>query len=135
MHPSFLRLNEEYQLRVIRDDHELSEASLIVSRLICSESPDAGEAEYIEVLSELIWAYEQKTDVIDSANDSGAITEVNALIEERKLLQNRASVMERCLSDGTQECPGERADKRIQLTAMKLYIDALTSRIVRFSEE
>lgn len=62
------------------------------------------------------------------------MSELDALIEEKTQLQNRASVLERCLSDGTQECPGERADKRIQLTAMKLYIDALTSRIVRFSK-
>lgn len=134
MHGSYVSLCLDYPLRAVTNDEQLTAAMSVIDLLVKKNQLNDGEQEYLNTISDLVWAYEQKNDADDSANDSGAIIEVKALIKERTQLQKRASVLRKCLNDDSSECPNERADKRVQLSAMWLYINTLTSRIVRFSE-
>lgn len=61
---SYLALIREFPLRRLRSDEDLVAAIAIVDRLIVKNELDAGESDYLDVLSDMIHAYEAATDPI-----------------------------------------------------------------------
>ena len=56
----FLALNRRFPSRPIRTDEDLARANAIVAGLVAREDLDAAEDDYLDVLGDLVWKYEEE---------------------------------------------------------------------------
>lgn len=82
----YLELIRQFPLRPIRTKTELAAATAILDRLFGHEHADAGEADYVDVLSDLVDAFERQNDPKYDV-DASAIEVVRHLMEERGMNQ------------------------------------------------
>jgi HTH-type transcriptional regulator/antitoxin HigA len=65
---SYLRLVLAFPLSSIRSDRHLDEAQKVMDRLLAKLQPDAGEAMYLDALSDLVAVYEDAHHPIEAAS-------------------------------------------------------------------
>jgi HTH-type transcriptional regulator/antitoxin HigA len=102
----YLELIQLFPLRPIRTKAELDAATRILDRLFGREDADAGEADYLDVLSDLVDAYERENDPNYDAHATGREV-LQSLMEEHGMKQSTlaaklgisASAMSLILSD------------------------------------
>ena len=82
----YLELIQKFPLRRIRTKAELSAATGILDRLFGKEDADAGEADYLDVLSDLVDSYERRNDPNYDAQATG-IEVLRALMQEHEMSQ------------------------------------------------
>lgn len=83
----YLALIREFPLRPIRTKAELAAATAILDRLFGREDVDQGEADYLDVLSDLVDSYERENDPHYDSQASG-LEVLRALIEEHGMKQS-----------------------------------------------
>jgi HTH-type transcriptional regulator/antitoxin HigA len=83
----YLELIREFPLRPIRTKAELAAATDILDRLFGRQDSDAGEADYLDVLSDLVDSYERENDPhYDS--DATALEVLRAMMQEHGMKQS-----------------------------------------------
>lgn len=70
---SYLLLIHRFPLRAIRDDRELDEAIALVNELLDRPKLDEGETDYLDVLGNLVEAYEETVHPIEPASDAAML--------------------------------------------------------------
>ncbi|HSQ58437.1 MAG TPA: helix-turn-helix domain-containing protein, partial [Gemmata sp.] len=69
----YLDLIQRFPLRPIRSDSDLDAAVEVIDSLIDQDRRSAAEEDYLDVLSDLVEAYEDKTIPISQPDDSGML--------------------------------------------------------------
>jgi HTH-type transcriptional regulator / antitoxin HigA len=82
----YLELIGEFPLRRIRTKSELAAATKILDRLFGREDADAGETDYLDVLSDLVDAYERENDPHYESHATG-LEVLHAMMEEHEMKQ------------------------------------------------
>ncbi len=82
----YLELIREFPLRRLRTRGELAAATKILDRLVGRENADVGETEYLDVLSDLVDAYERENDS-HYESDATGIEVLRAMMEEHQMKQ------------------------------------------------
>src|SRR4051812_7520750 len=85
---TYLELIHVFPLRPIRNDRELDKAVEVIDSLIDKEKLDAGESDYLDVLSDLVERYEDETIELAGSDDSAMLAH---LIEAAGLTQAEVS--------------------------------------------
>jgi HTH-type transcriptional regulator/antitoxin HigA len=67
---SYLRLVRAFPLRPIRTEEELDRAIEVIDSLLDRDDLDAAEADYLDVLGDLVERYEAEHDPIEEASDA-----------------------------------------------------------------
>jgi HTH-type transcriptional regulator / antitoxin HigA len=80
---TYFKLVRQFPLTHIRDDDQLDDAQMMVDRLL-SEKLDAGAQEYLDVLTDLVEAYEEEHVSIPDASEADVLS---ALIRSNGLTQ------------------------------------------------
>ena len=80
----YLELIQDFPLRRIRTKAELAAATGILDRLFGNEDADAGETDYLDVLSDLVDSYERRNDPNYDADATG-LEVLRALMEEHEM--------------------------------------------------
>ena len=70
---SYLSLIHRFPLRAIRNDRELDEAIALVNELLDWPKLDEGETDYLDVLGDLVEAYEESAHPIEPASDAAML--------------------------------------------------------------
>lgn len=70
---SYLSLIHRFPLRAIRDDRELDEAIALINELLDRPKLDEGETDYLDVLSNIVEAYEETVHPIAPASDAAML--------------------------------------------------------------
>ena len=70
---SYLALIHRFPLRAIRNDRELDDAIALVKELLSRPKLDAGETDYLDVLGDLVEAYEESAHPIEPASDAAML--------------------------------------------------------------
>lgn len=70
---SYLTLIYRFPLRAIRNDRELDEAIALIHELLDRPKLDAGERDYLDVLGDLVEAYEERAHPIQPASDAAML--------------------------------------------------------------
>ena len=70
---SYLALIRRFPLRPLRSDAELDQAVAVVDSLIDRGRLDRAEADYLDVLSDLVERYEEKQHPIEPASDAAML--------------------------------------------------------------
>ncbi len=70
---SYLSLIHRFPLRAIRDDRELDEAIALVNELLDRPKLDEGETDYLDVLGDLVEAYEERAHPMEPASDAAML--------------------------------------------------------------
>ena len=70
---SYLSLIHRFPLRAIRNDRELDEAIALINELLDRLKLDEGETDYLDVLGDLVEAYEESTHPIEPASDAAML--------------------------------------------------------------
>jgi len=83
----YLELIREFPLRPIRTKAELAAATRILDRLFGREDADSGEADYVDVLSDLVDAYERDNDP-NYDSDATGLEVLHSLMEEHDMKQS-----------------------------------------------
>ncbi len=83
----YLELIQDFPLRRIRTKAELAAATGILDRLFGNEDADAGETDYLDVLSDLVDSYERRNDPNYDADATG-LEVLRALMEEHEMSQS-----------------------------------------------
>ncbi|MGA3067738.1 MAG: helix-turn-helix domain-containing protein [Tepidisphaeraceae bacterium] len=81
----YLDLIRKFPLRPIRTKTEAAAATAILDRLFGREDTDPGEAAYVDVLSDLLDAFEKKTDPDES--EATGVQVLRALMQEHRIKQ------------------------------------------------
>jgi HTH-type transcriptional regulator / antitoxin HigA len=80
----FLALNRRFPLRPIRSDDNLARANAIVGELIAREHLDPAEDDYLDVLGDLVWKYENEAHPLPSVSGEAMLRHI---IESRDMTQ------------------------------------------------
>src|ERR1700683_4743458 len=80
---TYFKRVRQFPLTHIRDDDQLDDAQMMVDRLL-SEKLDAGAQEYLDVLTDLVEAYEEEHVSIPDASEADVLS---ALIRSNGLTQ------------------------------------------------
>ncbi len=83
----YLKLIREFPLRPIRTKAELSVATRILDRLFGRDDVDRGEADYVDVLSDLIDAYERENDPNYDSEATG-VEVLRTMMEQHHMKQS-----------------------------------------------
>lgn len=83
----YLELIREFPLRPIRTKADLIAATRILDRLFGREDADSGEADYVDVLSDLVDSYERDNDP-SYDSQATAIEVLRSLMEEHEMKQS-----------------------------------------------
>jgi HTH-type transcriptional regulator/antitoxin HigA len=83
----YLELIHQFPLRPIRTKAELAAATEILDRLFGRDDADTGEADYLDVLSDLVDSYERENDPNYDSEATG-LEVLRALMEERGMKQS-----------------------------------------------
>ena len=70
---SYLALIHRFSLRAIRNDRELEDAIVLVNELLDRPKLDEGEEDYLDVLGDLVEAYEETVHPIEPASDAAML--------------------------------------------------------------
>ena len=70
---SYFSLIHRFPLRAIRNDLELDEAIALVNELLDRSKLDEGETDYLDVLGDLVEAYEESAHPIEPASDAAML--------------------------------------------------------------
>ena len=70
---SYLSLIHRFPLRAIRDDRELDQAIALVNELLDRPKLDEGETDYLDVLGDLVEAYEERAHPMEPASDAAML--------------------------------------------------------------
>ena len=81
---TYLELIEQIPLRAIRSDRELDDAISLINELLDRPQLDEGEEDYLDVLGDLIEAYEEKVHPIEPASDAAML---ESLLTDRSQTQ------------------------------------------------
>lgn len=81
---SYLSLIHRFPLRAIRNDRELDEAIAVINELLDRPKLDEGESDYLDVLGDLVEAYEETTHPIPHASDAAIL---ESLLRDRSQTQ------------------------------------------------
>jgi len=87
----YLELIREFPLRPIRTKAELAAATRILDRLFGRDDADSGEADYVDVLSDLVDSYERDNDPNYHAEATG-LEVLRSLMEEHDMKQSNLAV-------------------------------------------
>lgn len=85
---SYLALIQEFPLASIRSEHHLKAAQQVIDRLLARGALDSGEATYLDALSDLVAAYEDKHHPIPPPPDAELLRH---LIEAKGVTQLQLS--------------------------------------------
>jgi len=85
--PSYLKLIHEFPLRHIKSEAQLDAAILIIDRLL-QQRLDAGATDYLDVLTDLVEAYEERTTPV---REVSAIDVLRELMRSNSLTQQQLS--------------------------------------------
>jgi HTH-type transcriptional regulator/antitoxin HigA len=80
----FLALNRWFPLRPIRSDEELARANEVIARLSARDDLDPAEDDYLDVLGDLVWRYEDEAHPLPSVRAEEMLRHI---IEARDLKQ------------------------------------------------
>ena len=80
----FFSLNRRFPLRPIRSDEELARANAIVGELAMRDDLDQAEDDYLDVLGDLVWKYENEAHPLPSVTGEAMLRHI---IESRDLTQ------------------------------------------------
>jgi HTH-type transcriptional regulator / antitoxin HigA len=83
----YLELIREFPLRPIHTKAELTAATRILDRLFGRENADSGETDYVDVLSDLVDAYERENDP-NYDSDATGLEVLQSLMEEHDMKQS-----------------------------------------------
>jgi HTH-type transcriptional regulator/antitoxin HigA len=72
---TYFELVKRFPLTRIRDDHHLDAAQEVIDRLL-EEEPDEGAREYLDVLTDLVEAYEDEHVPIPDASEAAVLHEL-----------------------------------------------------------
>ena len=86
---SYLSLIHRFPLRAIRDDRELDEAIALVNELLDRPKLDEGETDYLDVLGDLVEAYEERAHPMEPASDAAML---DSLLTDRGQTQLHVAV-------------------------------------------
>lgn len=115
----YLELIQRHPLRPIRTDEELDRAISMVNELIDLPARDADEADYLDVLSDLVEKYEAEAHPIPPASDADVL---RYLIEAREITQAKLAadtgVAESTISE---VLAGKRGLNRRHIAALARY--------------
>lgn len=81
---SYLSLIHRFPLRAIRNDRELDEAIGLINELLDRPKLDEGESDYLDVLGDLVEAYEEIAHPIQPASDAAIL---ESLLRDRSQTQ------------------------------------------------
>ena len=70
---SYFLLIHRFPLRAIRDDRELDDAIALIHELLDRKRLDEGEQDYLDVLSDLVEAYEESVHPVEPASDAAML--------------------------------------------------------------
>ena len=85
---SYLELVLDFLLASIKSDEHLAEAQRVMDRLLARGTLDQGEETYLEALSDLVGAYEDKHHLIERASDADLLQH---LMEAKGVSQTQLS--------------------------------------------
>jgi HTH-type transcriptional regulator/antitoxin HigA len=80
----FHTLNRRFPLRPIRSDGDLAKASAIMEELLRLDALDPAEDDYLDVLGDLVWKYEEEHDPMPEVSGEDMLRHI---IESRDLTQ------------------------------------------------
>ena len=80
----FLALNRRFPLRPIRSDVDLARANAIIDELVVRDDLDQAEDDYLDVLGDLAWKYEDEAHPLPSVSGEAMLRHI---IESRNLTQ------------------------------------------------
>ena len=80
----FLALNRRFPLRPIRSDVDLARANAIIDELAARDDLDQAEDDYLDVLGDLAWKYEDEAHPLPSVSGEAMLRHI---IESRDLTQ------------------------------------------------
>lgn len=80
----FLALNRRFPLRPIRSDEGLAGASAIIAELVARDDLDPAEDDYLDVLGDLVWKYENAAHPLPSVSGEEMLRHI---IEARSTTQ------------------------------------------------
>ena len=80
----FLALNRRFPLRPIRSDDDLARANAIIDELVVRDDLDQAEDDYLDVLGDLAWKYEEEAHPLPSVSGEAMLRHI---IESRDLTQ------------------------------------------------
>jgi HTH-type transcriptional regulator / antitoxin HigA len=83
----YLELIRKFPLRPIRTKTELAAATRILDSLFGRDDADSGETDYVDVLSDLVDAYERENDPNYDSEATG-LEVLHALMEDRGMKQS-----------------------------------------------
>lgn len=81
---SYLTLIHRFPLRAIRTDGELDDAIALINELLDRPKLDEGESDYLDVLGNLVEAYEETAHPIPHASDAAIL---ESLLRDRRQTQ------------------------------------------------
>ena len=84
----FLTLNRRFPLRPIRTDEDLARANAIIAEMIARDDLDAAEDDYLDVLGDLVWKYEEDAHPLPSVSGEDVLRHI---LESRELSQAELS--------------------------------------------
>lgn len=82
---SYLALVQEFPLRPLRSERDLDRAVEMIDALLARRRLDAGERDYLDVLSDLVESYEEHHHPIEPASDAEMLA---FLLDIKQLRQN-----------------------------------------------
>ena len=80
----FLALNRRFPLRPIRSDDGLAIANAVIADLVARDDLDPAEDDYLEVLGDLVWKYENEAHPLPSVPGEAMLRHI---IESRDVTQ------------------------------------------------
>ena len=116
---SYLSLVRRFRLKHINSDDELDQAIAMIDSLLDRPTLDNGEQEYLDVLSDLVHAYESSEHRIVSSSDSAVLVHLMEANELRqKQLADRVGIAESVISE---ILSGKRRLNRKQIESISKY--------------
>jgi HTH-type transcriptional regulator/antitoxin HigA len=115
----YLDLIQRFPLRHLRSDADLDEATKVIHSLIDLESLSKAEQDYLDVLSDLVEAYEDKTIPIAEPDDAEML---RLLIEAKEVTQAEVAKRTRIAESTISEVlSGKRKLNRTQIGKLARY--------------